>query len=260
VTAVRGYLDMTARLVTDRRPREVQHVLDDNYRPVERVALYEGYKAERRPDPPELPPQFDLLDDVLDAMGAIRAVARDWEADDAIGAICAHAPPGDEIDVVTGDRDLLQLVRDGGPVVRVLYTLRGVSELKTFDEAAVKREYGVPPGRYADFAILRGDPSDGLPGVAGVGPKTAATLVNGCPSLTALVEAAGRQSPKLALKLREARPYLEAMGQVVPVRTDVPVELLRGTPDPARLDALAREHGLESPVARLRAALERVAG
>ena len=258
VNAARGYLDMTARLVADRRPREVVHVLDDDWRPAERVALYAGYKSERRADPPELPPQFELLDEVLDAFGAIRALARGWEADDAIGAICAHAAADDELDVVTGDRDLLQLVRDDGPVVRVLYTLRGVSELKTFDEAAVRREYGVPPARYVDFAILRGDPSDGLPGVAGVGPKTARDLVNGCGSLTDLMDAAGRQSPRLALKLREARPYLEAMERVVPVRTDVPVELLRGTRDDARLDALAEERALESPVARLRTALARL--
>jgi 5'-3' exonuclease len=257
VNAVRGYLDMTARLVADRRPGEVVHVLDDDFRPAERVAAHAGYKAERRADPEDLVPQFGLLDEVLDLLGAVRAVARDWEADDAIGALCAHAPSEDEIDVVTGDRDLLQVVRDRGPCVRVLYTVRGVSEVKTFDEAAVRREYGVPPSRYADFATLRGDPSDGLPGVAGVGPKTARDLVTSHASLRDLVEGAERLPTRLALKLREARPYLEAMERVVPVRTDVEVELLRGTLDEEGLRRVAEERALESPVARLRAAEER---
>jgi 5'-3' exonuclease len=259
VNAVRGYLDMTARLVADRRPREVVHVLDDDFRPAERVAAHAGYKAERRPDPEDLVAQFGLLDEVLEVLGAVRAVARDWEADDAIGALCAHAPADDEIEVVTGDRDLLQVVRDEGPRVRLLYTVRGVSEVKIFDEAAVKREYGVPPSRYADFATLRGDPSDGLPGVAGVGPKTARELVNSHPSVRALVEDAGRLPTRLALKLREARPYLEAMERVVPVRTDVEVELLRGTLDEQALQRMAEERAIESPVARLRTALERTA-
>jgi 5'-3' exonuclease len=251
--------DMTARLVADRRPAEVVHVLDDDFRPAERVAAYAGYKAERRPDPEELVAQFVLLDEVLELFGAVRAVARAWEADDAIGALCLRAAPDEEIDVVTGDRDLLQVVRDGGPRVRVLYTVRGVSEVKTFDERAVRREYGVAPSRYADFATLRGDPSDGLPGVPGVGPKTARELVNAHASLGELVEGAARQAPRLALKLREARPYLEAMERVVPVRTDVEVTILRGAADPERLLWLAEERALESPVHRLRTALERAA-
>jgi 5'-3' exonuclease len=110
-----------------------------------------------------------------------------------------------------------------------------------------------------DFAILRGDPSDGLPGVPGVGEKTARTLVNGSPSLSALLDAANRQTPRLALSLRQARAYVEAMQRVVPVRTDVEVTVLAGTRDDARLERLAGERALDSPVERLRAALDRAA-
>lgn len=256
VNAVRGYLDMTAHLVGEHRPDALTHVLDHDWRPAERVAAYSGYKSQRNEDPPDLPPQFDLLDEVLEALGMERALARGWEADDAIGALCEHAPEEDRIDVVTGDRDLLQLVRDEAPCVRVLYTVKGVRELAVFDEAAVRAKYGVPPSRYVDFAILRGDPSDGLPGVRGVGEKTARSLVGSCASLPALLEGAGRQSPKLALALREARPYLEAMAQVVPVRRDVEVTLLKAVRDPVRLQRLAEERALESPVARLLTALD----
>ena len=255
VNAVRGYLDMTARLIGDRRPDAVAHVLDDDFRPAERVALYAGYKAQRRPDPPELGPQFELLDEVLDALGAERVLAEGWEADDAIGALCAGADPEDRLDVVTGDRDLLQLVRDEGPTVRVLYTVRGVSKIATFDEAAVRSAYGVPAARYVDFAILRGDPSDGLPGVPGVGEKTARTLVLGSPSLAELLDAAGRQAPRLALKLRAARDYIEAMQRVVPVRSDVPVVRRVGTRDPERLRRLQDEGGLDGPIQRISALL-----
>ena len=257
VNAVRGYLDMTAQLVCEHRPDELVHVLDHDWRPAERVAAYAGYKGQRNEDPPELPQQFDVLDEVLDALGMKRALARGWEADDAIAALCEQAAASDRIDVVTGDRDLLQLVRDEAPVVRVLYTVKGVRQLAVFDAAAVRAKYGVAPDRYADFAILRGDPSDGLPGVRGVGEKTARSLVSSSPSLPALLEAAGRQTPKLALALREARPYLEAMAQVVPVRRDVEVTVLQAPRDPQRIQHLAEERALESPVARLLDALER---
>src|SRR6266542_1066727 len=163
INAVHGYLDMTASLIGSRSPDEI-------------VDVYDGYKANRPPDPEGLPEQFDILREALDAFGMSQAEAPGWEAEDAIGTLCAAARPRDRVDIVTGDRDLIQLVRD--PEVRVLFTLRGVSELRLLDEAGVLEKYGVPASRYAEFAILRGDPSDGLPGVRGVGEKTARLLVN----------------------------------------------------------------------------------
>ena len=254
--AVHGYLEMTARLIAEHRPDGITHVFDSVLRPDARVRAYPAYKAARPPDPDGLPEQFALLGDVLDALGAERAVAEGWEADDAIGALCAAADHEDRIDVVTGDRDLLQLVCDRPPAVRVLFTVRGVSELAVFDEVAVEAKYGVAPRRYADFATLRGDPSDGLPGVPGVGEKTARRLVATSPSLDALLDAADRQPATLARRLREARAYLEAMRSVVPIRTDVKVTIQKGPRADDRLRALAERGGLNGPIRRLTAALD----
>ena len=264
VNAVHGYLDMTAFLIGRYRPDEAVHVYDHDWRPAPRVALYEGYKANRAPDPPDLPPQFELLRHVLDALGQPQAEAPGWEADDAIAVLAARAAAGsgERVDIVTGDRDLIQLVRD--PEVRVLFTVRGVSQIAEYDEAAVQAKYGLPARRYGDFAILRGDPSDGLPGVPGVGEKTAAALVAGYGSLDELLAAAdGRsltkgpagRSPRLVANLRASEAYIRTMQQVVPMRTDVEVTEWRHDPDPARIDALADHHRLRGPVERSRAVL-----
>ncbi len=265
INAVHGCIDMTAFLIERYRPDDAVHCYDHDWRPAPRVALYGGYKANRAPDPPDLPSQFGLLREVLDALGQPQAEAPGWEAEDAIAALIARdAPPGSgvRIDVVTGDRDLLQLVRD--PEVRVLFTARGVSKLEVFDEAAVATKYGVPPSRYGDFAILRGDPSDGLPGVKGVGAKTAAALIRAYGSLDELVAAADARSltkgpagrsPRLVANLRGAADYIRTMQQVVPMRTDIEVTEWRREPDPALVDDLAARHRLMGPVGRFRAAV-----
>ena len=262
INAIHGYLDMVTRLLREYGGTAV-HVYDHDWRPAGRVAAYAGYKANRPEDPAELPAQFEVLREVLAAFGAQQAEAPGWEADDAIGAICVRASAGDRIDIVTGDRDLLQLVRDGATderdgtaTIRVLFTTKGVSQLAAFDEAAMLDHYGVPSRRYVDFAILRGDPSDGLPGVKGIGEKTARLLVERYPTLDALVEDADAQPPRLATALRDARDYLAAMRRVVPVRTDVDVRIFSGDRDDQRLDELAQRHKLAGPIRRLRAALD----
>jgi 5'-3' exonuclease len=254
VNAIRGYLDFTAALVRDHGPEQMLHCIDDEWRPAARVAVYEGYKGDRLPDPQGLPEQVPLLHDVLDAFGATRVWAVGWEADDAIGTLATAAGPDERIDVITGDRDLIQLVRD--PVVRVLFTLKGVKELGVFDEAGVQRKYGIPASRYVDFAILRGDPSDGLPGISGVGEKTARDLVNTYASLDELVASADKLSPRLGGKVREAADYLAAMRQIVPVQVDVELTYGEGVRDDERLDELAERHAIEGPVKRLREALD----
>jgi 5'-3' exonuclease len=254
VNAVRGYLDMTARLITDHRPDVVLHVFDADWRPAGRVAAFPGYKIDRAPDPDGLPEQFPLLRRALLALGQTCVEAPEWEADDAIAVLCAGIDHPDRVDIVTGDRDLIQLVRD--PVVRVLYTLRGVSELRVFDAAEVRARYKVPPERYADFAILRGDPSDGLPGVPGIGEKTAQRLLDQYDTLDALLDNADAQTPKLAERLRTAGEYVDAMRAVVPLRTDVALERTTSTRDDALADKLAVTHKIEGPVGRLRAALD----
>ena len=258
VNALRGYLDMTARLVTDHRPDEVLHVFDADWRPAGRVAAYPEYKGARAPDPEGLPEQFPMLRDVLHTMGQTCVEAPGWEADDALAVLCKGVEAPDRIDVVTGDRDLIQLVRD--PTVRVLYTLRGVSELRVFDAAEVQERYKVPPERYVDFAILRGDPSDGLPGVPGIGEKTAQRLVAKYPTLDALIADADAQTPKMAERLRAAGAYITAMRAVVPLRDDVDLRRVEGARDDSKADELAAAHSIDGPVGRLRAAIDEVLG
>lgn len=258
INAVHGYLDMVTRLTRDLQPDQLVHVYDHDWRPAARVAAYAGYKSQRPDDPPELPPQFELLREVLDVFGADQAEAPDWEADDAIGTLSAQTAPGSRTDILTGDRDLLQLVRDGDegrPTVRVLFTDRGVSGLRIFDEAAVREHYGVPPNRYAEFAMLRGDPSDGLPGVKGIGEKRARALIEQYASLDALLADAGSQPAALATSLQASVGYLEAMRLVVPVRTDAELHVWQGDQDLARLDSLGEQRKLGGPIRRLREAL-----
>jgi 5'-3' exonuclease len=261
VNAVHGYLDMVARLFRDRGPDEIVHCLDDDWKPAGRVAAYEGYKAARAEEPDDLTAQFELLAEVLPLLGMPQAWAPEWEAEDAIGTLCAQAPKRDRIEIVTGDRDLLQLVRDPG--VRVLITRRGVSDLGEMDEAGVKEKYGVPASRYADFAILRGDPSDALPGVVGVGEKTAKALVNAYDSLDAMLEDARAErssrkplkgAPGLKARLAGAADYIATMRDVVPIRTDLKIEMDDPEPDDAALNRLAKRRRLEGPVRRIREA------
>ena len=259
VNAVRGYLDMLSQLLVERRPGGVVNTFDADWRPRWRVDLYPGYKATRRQDPPELAGQEQLLRAVLDAAGLPVAEAPGYEADDVIGTIAAAAGPRERVAVVTGDRDLFQVVRD--PVVWVLYPLRGTSSLAHMDEAAVAAKCGVPPARYVDLAILRGDPSDGLPGVPGVGEKSAARLAADHPDLDALLAAAaaGRLPPRLAAALQQDAGYLQAMRRVVPVATDVAYRTSDPhPPDQERLAALAEGHNLDGPVKRLLAALDQI--
>jgi 5'-3' exonuclease len=263
VNAVMGYLDMTGHLVSTRRPDEIVHCYDDDWRPAPRVAIYEGYKSTRLPDPPGLPEQFGILREVLDAFGMPQCEAPGWEAEDAIGCLCAVAKKDDLIEAVTGDRDLIQLVRD--PVVRVLFTLKGVSKLATYDEAGVFEKYGVPASRYVDFAILRGDPSDGLPGVRGVGEKTARALVQAYPSLDAMLADATaprrtapilQRSPSLRATLAGSGDYLAKVRQIVPIRTDLELRSWTAPRDDARIDELAERYGIRGAATRLRAALD----
>jgi 5'-3' exonuclease len=257
VGAVHGYLDMVARLIAKRRPQEVVHVYDHEWRPVARTAIYPGYKSKRPDDPAELPPQFDLLRQVLDLTGMLQAQTEGWEAEDAIGAFCVDARPDDRLEIVSGDRDLIQLVRD--PFVRLLFTVRGVSELLEFDEKTVLDRYGVPADRYVEFAILRGDPSDDLPGVRGIGEKTARALVQGFPSVDAMLEAAARDDPGIApsvrSKLLDSRAYLDAMRVLVPINADAPLSLWAGERDQEGLLSFARSLGVKGPAQRLLAAM-----
>ncbi|MCD0450088.1 flap endonuclease [Actinocorallia sp. API 0066] len=271
VNAVRGLLDMIARLVADRRPARLVCCFDADWRPAFRVAAVPSYKAHRvaepKPDgdveetPDTLLPQLPVIDAVLDALGLARASAAGFEADDVIGTLAARDPG--PVDIVTGDRDLFQLVDDARGV-RVLYTARGIRNLQEMGEEEVAAKYGIPGGAYADFATLRGDPSDGLPGVPGVGERTAAALVSRFGSLAGILEAldAGVTDGFPAgsrRKIEAARAYLGPAELVCRVVTDLPLDVadtLPKTPrDPEALVALADRWNLASPVNRVLNAL-----
>ncbi|MGH2820609.1 MAG: 5'-3' exonuclease, partial [Actinomycetota bacterium] len=143
VNAVRGFMEMVTRLELDRRPDEIVATFDEDWRPAFRVDAYRGYKSERPEDPPELPPQFDVLAEVLDAAGIVRAEAQGREADDVLTTLRRRKPSPERAEIVTGDRDLLCLVHD--PDVRLLYPVKGVSEMREFDESEVWEAYGVAP-------------------------------------------------------------------------------------------------------------------
>jgi 5'-3' exonuclease len=268
VNAVRGFLDMLARLVDDHRPGRLVCCLDADWRPEFRTAAIPSYKAHRvatdggEEVPPALVPQVPVLLDVLDALGISTAGASGYEADDVIATLAAREPG--PTDVVTGDRDLFAVVDDARGV-RVLYVARGVSKRETVDAAEVRRRYGVEPAQYAALAILRGDPSDGLPGVPGVGEKTAAGLLARFGSLDDLLSAVrdGTEGIAKGPALAAGLDYLRAAADVVPVRSDVPLpddlatDLPADAADPERLVELSTRWGLDASVNRVLAALER---
>ncbi|MFF3854607.1 5'-3' exonuclease H3TH domain-containing protein [Micromonospora sp. NPDC002575] len=263
VNAVRGFLDMLATLVRTRRPDRMVCALDHDWRPDWRVALLPSYKAHRvAPEggeevPDTLGPQVPVILDVLAAIGITAIGATGYEADDVLGTLSVTQPAPAE--VVSGDRDLFQLVDDARGV-RLLYVGRGVAKLEDCDDAAVRARYGVPADRYADFAALRGDPSDGLPGVPGVGEKTAARLVDrygGVAGILAALDDPGSGfAPGLRARLDAARGYLAVAPTVVRVALDVPLpELPTALPqapaDPDRLLELAERWNLAGSCRRL---------
>ena len=258
---VYGFLGMLARILSDRRPDRLGIAVDDDWRPAFRVDAIPEYKAHRVSDQPDPVTPHEILGrEVLGALGLPVVGADGYEAEDVIATLAARsaARSPEPVEILSGDRDLFAIVRD--PHVRVLYPVRGVTELTTVDEAEIERRYGIPGRAYGDFAILRGDPSDGLPGVPGIGEKTAATLISRYGSLDGLL-AADPLPPRYAGRLHAAAAYLQAARRVavpaedVPLPDDVSLELPTAVPDPDRLDQLAAETELEGPVGRVRAAL-----
>ena len=266
INAVRGFLDLLGRVIRETRPARLVCCLDLDWRPAFRVEAVPSYKAHRlaengaEAEPPSLAPQVAVLLDVLAALGVATAGVAGFEADDVLGTLATREPG--PVDVVTGDRDLFQLVDDSKPV-RVLYT---VEKMRPYGEADVAQRFGIPGPAYADFAVLRGDPSDGLPGVKGVGEKTAAALVSRFGTVEQIVAAlddgvtdgfpAGARA-----KLESARDYLAAAPAVTRVVRDLPVpqldDHLRPVPrDAEALLALSDRWGLESPLNRFLGAVD----
>jgi len=274
--AVRGFLDMVSTLITRFHPTDMVACLDQDWRPAWRVALLPTYKTHRLADqnaapggggappgeaePPGLAEQVPIILDALAALGIAAVGAAEHEADDVIATLAERATM--PVDVVTGDRDLFQLI-DDARTVRVLYTARGVAKLEIMDAAALRARYGIAPAQYADFATLRGDPSDGLPGVPGIGEKTAASLLAKFGTLDALLEAAAARDLRLAGvagKLNAARDYLERAPQVVRTARALPLPtvdtaLPHTPPAGGQLADLAARWGIGNVLARAVTAL-----
>jgi 5'-3' exonuclease len=268
VNAVRGLLDFISRLVDEYQPTHLACCWDNDWRPQWRVDLLPSYKAHRVeqevpggsdieevPDPLQI--QIPVILEVLAAFGITVVGADGYEADDVIGTLATGA--GMPVEIVTGDRDLFQLVDDEAGV-RVLYTARGVGRHERVTDQVVLDKYAVRADQYADFATLRGDNSDGLPGVPGVGEKTAAALLGRFDTIDGLRAAALDPDAELApgprRKILDAAAYLDVAPTVVAVARHIdlgsPDLTLPRTPvDPDRLIALAERWNLETPIARL---------
>ena len=274
--AVRGLLDMIASLVERGRPTHLVACWDNDWRPAFRVEAIPSYKAHRVAEPGDdvlagesvpdaLGVQVPIIIEALTALGIARVGIDGYEADDVIGTLATQFTGRMPVDIVTGDRDLFQLVDDANHV-RVLYTARGgVRSPDLVDEAFIAQKYGVGTGpAYADMAVLRGDTSDGLPGVAGIGEKTAAKLITTYGTLEALRAAIDGGDPALKgaqrTRLEAATAYLDAAPRVVAVakHAEVPdIDLAAPTAvaDPALMSRLAVEHGLTSSFDRVISAL-----
>jgi 5'-3' exonuclease len=273
VNAVRGMLDFLARLLDDLHPDALAACWDDDWRPQWRVDLIPSYKAHRvveevpagtdveeTPDP--LAVQVPVIREALEVLGVAVVGAAEYEADDVIGTLTKgwDGP----VDIVTGDRDLFQLVRAEGPV-RVLYTARGVGRHDVIDAEEVRRRYGVGPEQYADYAALRGDASDGLPGVKGIGEKSAASLLSAHGDLAGVRAAAERPGgwlgPAQRRALLSAGDYLDVAPTVVQVACDIDLgepDLSIGPADADALAALSERWSLGGSADRALAAVQRL--
>jgi len=271
INAARGLLDMIAKLVSLYEPTHLIACWDDDWRPQWRVDLIPSYKTHRVaaeveegpdveviPDPLEV--QVPVIRDELGILGIPIVGRADHEADDVIGTLATVSRM--PTDVVTGDRDLFQLVDDARGV-RVVYTGRGMSNLEVLTDAAIVAKYGILPTQYADYAALRGDPSDGLPGVPGVGEKTATGLLAAHGDLAGILAAAesdGAMPARVRAKILDSRDYLAVAPRVVEVVRDLdlglPDEAGRITaPDAAAARAFAETWSLGSSMDRAVAAL-----
>lgn len=272
--AVRGFLDMAASLIERGRPTHLAACWDNDWRPAFRVSALPSYKAHRVGDaaggedvPADLEVQVPIIVEALTALGIARVGADGYEADDVIGTLAERHKGAMPVDIVTGDRDLFQLVDDAAKV-RVIYTARGgVRQPDLVDEAFLTDKYGVATGRaYADLAVLRGDTSDGLPGVAGIGEKTAAKLITSYGTIGALRAAIDGGDPALKgaqrARLEAAGDYLDAAPRVVDVVRDIDLAVSEtdlvlpdAVVDAALMSRLAVEHGLTSSFDRVLTAL-----
>ena len=268
INAIRGYLDMTARLIGMYKPDRIVACIEGDWRPTWRVELFPAYKANRleangdeEEEPETLTPQIPILLDFLDALGIPMLGVDDYEADDVMASFAVREKG--PIRIVTGDRDLFQLVDDKADI-KVVYLAKGISQHDLVDIKWVSDKYGIPGDRYSLFATLRGDPSDGLPGVRGIGEKGAALIANNFSDIAQLQAAAEKGhpalTPNLAKKVREGADYLKIAPTLVTCARDVPIPKMdiKMPIKPADLSEIYRmkeRYGLGASVDRLITAL-----
>lgn len=269
VNAIRGYLDMTARLITMYSPKRIVACIEGDWRPSWRVELLPNYKANRleedgegEEEPDLLTPQIPILLDLLDEFGIPMVGVDDYEADDVMATFAVREKG--PVRIVTGDRDLFQLVDDKRDV-KVVYLAKGLSQHDLVDIAWVARKYAIPGDRYALFAMFRGDPSDGLPGVRGIGEKGAALIANHFADVDAALEGAheghASLSPALAKKIIAGADYLKIAPTLVHCAKDVALPSLdiampKAPADLSKIYAIKERYGLGASVDRLIAALK----
>ena len=267
VNAIRGFLDMTARLVSTYNPDRIVACLEGDWSPTWRTDLFPGYKANRvdesgeEEEPDTLGPQIPVLLDLLDLFGIPMVGVDDYEADDLIATFSKNEKG--PIHIVTGDRDLFQLVDDKRKV-RVIYLAKGFSQQEIVDLKWIENKYGIPGERYALFAMIRGDASDGLPGVRGIGEKGAAVIANTFTTIEEALSAAkaddDRLTPLLRKRLIEGSEYIAIAPKLVHCALDVPlpqmeIKVPTSPADLSEIYAMKEEYGLGASVDRLIAAL-----
>jgi len=252
INAVRGFLDYLARFITDRRPVHLAVATDEDWRPAFRVDVLPTYKTHRtaEPVPPALEPQMGVITEVLGAFGIPAVGAPGYEAEDVIASLIPFAEG--PVEILSGDRDLFALVRD--PDVVVLYP-QARGGLLVVDEAEIERRYGIPGRAYADFAILRGDPSDGLPGLPNVGEKKAAALIQRHGSIEGVLWDGNLTEEDI--------DYIQRAIKVVPPVSTIPLQRPDGrlrvdSGDPGTIAELKKKYGLGGAIDRLVRAIQAV--
>jgi 5'-3' exonuclease len=268
VNAIRGFLDMTAKLITQYQPTRIVACLEGDWRPSWRTDLFPDYKANRvdesgeEEEPDTLGPQIPVLLDLLDEFHIPMVGVDDYEADDLIASY-AKREAGPTY-IVTGDRDLFQLVDDRRKI-RVIYLAKGFSQQEVVDRAWISSKYGIPGERYALFAMIRGDVSDGLPGVRGIGEKGAALIANNFSTITDALAAAHaddeRLTPLLRKRLIEGSDYIKIAPTLVHCALDVPlpkmsINLPKAPTDLSEIYSMKEEYGLGASIDRLISALK----
>lgn len=260
--AVYGFTSMLTTLMKDQRPDGVV-VVFDRKEPTFRHEAAPEYKAQREKQPDILYQQLEIVRELLDALGVATLDYQGFEGDDLIATIVDRCErDGNDVVIVTGDRDSYQLVHD--PHVRVLYNKRGVSDYALYDEKGIFERTGVTPAQYVDYAALRGDPSDNLDGLPGVGEKTAAKLLNQYGSLQAIIAAAGEQTPKLKAAIVEHADRVVRNSELMRLRRDVPIEIDYGSyvprPDLARTTKMFATLEFKNMLARVKDAFSAFVG